>query len=85
MTTHRPGLNHLNHHNFKRPSNLLCTCRLVVNSTSHFFFRYRFYGSVMATLLNELNSIENNLTQPSESSILNLVLYDGPKLNYSQT
>ena len=34
---------------------------------------------------HNLNSVDNNLTQPSKPKILNLLLYEGPKLNYSQT
>ena len=73
------GLGHLNehrfNHNFQNCFNPLCTCRLEVESTSHFFLHCLHYKDIHATLLKERNSVDENILKLSDNTLINLLLY----------
>ena len=67
-------LSHLNehrfNHNFQNCINSLCTCRLEVESISHFFLHCLHYNDIRATPLNKFKSVDENILK-----LFNLLLY----------
>ena len=88
LTRLRLGLNHLNkhkfNHNFKNCVNPLCTCSLETESTSHFFLHCNHNNNIRSTLLNELKSLDGNILKLSDTTLINLILYDGSQFNIKQ-
>ena len=70
----RLRLSHLNehrfNHNFQNCINSLCTCRLEVESISHFFLHCLHYNGIRATPLNKFKSVDENILK-----LFNLLLY----------
>ena len=79
LTRLRLGLNHLNehrfNHNFDNCINPLCTCTLEIESTTHFFLHCHFYRNIQKTLLDDLNEININISNFSETALTDLLLY----------
>ena len=75
----RVDFSHLNEHkfrhNFADTSNLLCSCSLEIESTAHFFLRYRYYNNIRITFMNELNDIDNSITSRQPNELLRIILY----------
>ena len=70
----RLGLNHLNedsfNHNFKECVNSSCSSSLQVESVLHFFLHYHYLTDIRKTLLNELESVDENiLNQPANEIV----------------
>ena len=88
ITILRLGLSHLNehrfNHNFNNCINPLCTCSLDIESTVHFFLHCNYYNSVRTSLLNYLNSVDRNLLNLSDLSLVNVLLCGGPQFDDSQ-
>ena len=88
LTRLRLGLSHLNehkfNHDFKNCVNPLCTCSLGIESTSHFFLHCNHYNNILSTPLNELKSLEGNILKLSDTTLTNLILYEGSQFNIKQ-
>ena len=74
LTRLRLGLSHLNkhrfNHNFNNCINPLCTCTLEIESTAHFFLHYHFYSNIHKTLSDDLNGININISNFSETALI---------------
>ena len=72
ITRLRLGLSHLNEHRFKHNFNdcinPLCTCRLDIESTVHYFLHCNYYKSARISLSNGLNSVDRTLSSLSDLS-----------------
>ena len=79
LTRLRLGLSHLDEHrfshNFDNCINPLCTCTLETESTTHFFLHCHFYTNIRKTLLDALNEININISNFSETTLTDLLLY----------
>ena len=88
ITRLRLGLNHLNdhrfNHNFIDCINPLCTCSLVIESTVHYFLYCNHCNSARISLFKDLNSANRTLLNPSDLSLVNVLLYGGPQFDDSQ-
>ena len=85
LTRLRLGLSHLNEHkfrhNFKDCLNPLCSCSLEVETVIHYFLHCHYYNIIQRTLLDTANEIINkNLSDLSEQTLVNLLLYGNPSL-----
>ena len=78
LTRLRLGLSHLNEHrfndSFQSCINPLSTCRLEVESISHFFLNCLHYNDICESLLNEFKSIDENISKLSGNKLINLLL-----------
>ena len=79
LTRLRLGLSHLNehrfNHNFDNCINPLCTCTLEIESTTPFSLHCHFYRNIQKTLLDDLNEININISNFSETALTDLLLY----------
>ena len=79
LTRLRLRLSHLNKHrfdhNFDNCINPLCTCTLEIESTTHFFLHCHFCRNIRKTLLDDLNEININISNFSETALTDLHLY----------
>ena len=79
LTRLRLGLSHLNehrfNHNFDNCINPLCTCTLETESTTHFFLHCHFYTNIHKILLDDLNEININISNFSETALTDLLLH----------
>ena len=75
----RLGFSHLNehrfYHNFNNYINQLYTCTLEIESTTRFFLHCHFYSIIRKTLLDELNGINSNISNFSETDLTDILLY----------
>ena len=66
LTRLRFGISHLNEHRFKHNFqsclNPLCSCRLEVESTTHFFLHCHFFNTFRQTLLDTVVAIIHDLS-----------------------
>ena len=90
LTRLRLDLSHLNEHKFrhifKDCSNPLCSCSLEVESVIHYFLHCHYYNIIRRTLLDTVNEIINkNLSDLSEQTLVNLILYGNPSLTIEKT
>ena len=88
LTRLRLGLSHLNEHkfrhNFKDCLNPLCSCSLEVETVIHYFLHCHYY-IICRTLLDTVNEIINkNLSDFSEQTLVNLLLYGNPSLTFEE-
>ena len=78
LTRLRPGLGHLNEHKFKHNFqdcvNPLRSCSLEIESLSHFFPHYHHFTNINATLLDDLHSVDRNISF-SHNELVDLLLY----------
>ena len=83
LTTLRLGLSHLNehrfNHNFESCLNLLCTCSLEVESTTHFFLHCHHFNAIRIALNNSLKVIGNDILKLSNSSLTKVILFGDSK------
>ena len=81
-------LSHLNehkcNHNFEDCINPLCSYSLEVESTVHFFLHCHNFVNIRNTLLNKLNSISLDISNYSDGSLTQLILYGNPKFSFQQ-
>ena len=84
----RLELSHLNehrfNHNFHDCINPLCLCSLEVQSTVHFFLHFHNFVNIKNTLLNKLNSISRDISNCSDGSVTELILYGNPTFSFKQ-
>ena len=70
-------------HNFKDCLNPLCSCSLEVETVIHYFLHCHYYNIIRRTLLDTVNEIINkNLSDFSEQTLVNLLLYGNPSLTF---
>ena len=78
LTRLRLGLGHLNEHKFKHNFqdcvNPLCSCSLETESLSHFFPHCHHFTSINATPLDDLHSVNRNISF-SHNELVDLLLY----------
>ena len=88
LTRLRLGLSHLNEHkfkhNFKDCVNPLCSCSLEIESPSHFFLHCHYFTNISSSLLDDLKSIDVNISSFPNSEILELLLYISLKFDLNQ-
>ena len=88
LTRLRLGLTHLNelrfNHNFEDCIKPLCSCSLEVESTVHFFLHCHNFVNIRNTLLNKLNNRSCDVTNCSDRSLTELILYGNPKFSFQQ-
>ena len=79
LTRLRLGLSHLNehkfNHNFKDCVNPLCFCSLEVESGCHFFLHCHYFTDIQKTLFHEVELVDENILNPSDNEIAELLLY----------
>ena len=79
LTRLRLQLSHLNehrfNHNFDNCINPLCACTLEIESTTHFFLHCHFYSNIHEIVLDDLNVININISNFSETALTDLLLY----------
>ena len=88
LTRLRIGLSHLNehkfNHNFKECVNPSCSWSLQVESVSHFFLHWHYFTDIRKTLLNELQSVDENISNQSDNEMVELLLYGNNKFKFQQ-
>ena len=62
-------------HNFDNCINPSHTCTQEIESTTHFFLHCHFYRNIRKTLLDDLNVINFNISNFSETALTDLLLY----------
>ena len=76
-------LSHLNehgfNHNFETCINLLCSCSLEIESTSHFLLHCHHYTNIRVTLLNSISEIIGNTFNINDECLVNLLLFGSQK------
>ena len=79
ITRLRPGMSHLREHkskhNFQDCLNLICSCGLDIESTSHFLLHCPSFNDERYTLLSTLNKIDCKLLELTKSSLSQTLLY----------
>ena len=85
LTKLRLGLSQLNEHKFKHNFqdcvNSLWSCNLEIESLSHFFLHCHHSTNIGATLLDDLESVDINISSFSENQLVNLILHGIPSFN----
>ena len=66
-------------HNFQDTINLLCSCSLEKESTSHFFLRCQNFITPRTNFMNELCKVDSNILNLDEISLTKLLLYGDSK------
>ena len=65
VTRLRLGLSHLREHKFKHSFqdtlNLLCSCGVDIETTSHYFLHCSLFHAERSSLLNNINEIDSNI------------------------
>ena len=70
---------HRFNHNFENCLNLLCTCSLEGESTTHFFLHCHHFNAIRITLNNSLKAIAKDILKLSGSSLTKVILYGDSK------
>ena len=63
-------------HIFKGTLNLLCSCSIEAQCTSHYFLWCNFFDALQATLMNDLRNIDSDLPTPRDWNLINIFLLD---------
>ena len=88
ITRLRLGFSHLCEHkfkhNFRDRLNLLCSCSIEVEPTSHYFLRCHSFDVLRATLMNDLSNIDSDLLTLRDENFTNILLY-GNQINDDKT
>ena len=75
ITRLRLDLSHLREQKFKQnfqdKLNLLCSCIIEAESTSHYFLRCHFFDALQATLMNDLRNVESDLPTVKDGDLTN--------------
>ena len=66
-------------HNFWGTLNLLCSCSIEVEFTSHYFLCCHFFDALWATLMNNLRNIDSDLPTLRDENLTNILLYGNQK------
>ena len=84
LTRMRLGLSHLaDHkfrHNFQDCLNPICSCGQEIETTSHFLLHCLNYRCARKTFFEKINLIDSNISQQSDLSMTNDLLYGNEKL-----
>ena len=72
-------------HNFRDTLNLLCSCSIEVESTSHYFLRCHFFDALRAALMNDLRNIDSDLPTPGDENLTNILLCGNQKYDDKTT
>ena len=87
LTRLRIGFSHLKEHkfqhNFQDSVDPLCSCRIDIELTVHFFLHYLNLTTQRQTLLNKLKSINANILAENENSFVRTLLFGRPDCTYS--
>ena len=62
----------------------LCSCTLQVESVFHFFLHCHYFTDIRKTLFNELQSVDENVSNQSDNEMVELILYGSNKFNFQQ-
>ena len=62
-------------HGFKDTLNPLCSCSIEAKTTTHYFLRCHFHGSIWATLMNDLEIILIPFSTVCDNNLISLLLY----------
>ena len=88
ITRLRLGFSHLCEHkfkhNFRDRLNLLCSCSIEVEPTSHYFLLCHSFDVLRATLMNDLSNIDSDLLTLRDENFTNILLY-GNQINDDKT
>ena len=88
LTRLRLGLSHLNEHRFKHNFqsclNPLCSCRLEVESTTHFFLHCHFFNTFRQTLLHTVVTIIHDISHLSDDSLVNQLMCGSPTYSFEE-
>ena len=80
------GLSHLNNHksnhNFKDCINPLCSRSLNVENNVHFFLHYHHFSLQRQTLMNNIKSVDKDITKETDSDLVNILLLGSSKYQY---
>ena len=80
----RLGLSHLaDHkfrHNFQDCLNPICSCGQEIETTSHFLLHCLNYRCARKTFFEKINLLDSNISQQSDLSMTNDLLYGNEKL-----
>ena len=84
----RLGLSHIHEHkfrhNFHDTLNLLCSCSLEPEITSHYLLCCHNFSSACSVILNDLSLIDPSLFQLNETALANIFPYSDSKKSTSQ-
>ena len=69
---------------FPRLFKSIVLCSLEVESISHFYLHCHYYSNIRSTLLNELQSIDINLSNQEDDIVVEVILYESTKFNNNQ-
>ena len=79
FTRLRLSFSHLHEHKFRQgfkdTLNPLCSCSIEATTTTHYFLRCHFHGSIWATLMNDLEIILIPFSTVCDSNLISLLLY----------
>ena len=85
LTRLRLGLCHLSehrfNHNFDSCINPLCSCRLEVESTKHFFLYCHHYTNIHKTLLNTVEMIDESILNVNDDDLIEILLFGNCKFS----
>ena len=85
LTRLRLNFSHLRQHkfrhNFQDTLNPLCSCSLETESVNHFLLRCHFFVHARKTLLDNLVEIIGDISNISESKLVNIFLYGNENFN----
>ena len=76
---------HKFNHNFQNCINTLCSCAIVMESTSHFFLHCSLCYGKTSTLLSTLNKIDCKLIETNESSLTETLLFGNSSFDLKKT
>ena len=62
-------------HNFEDTLNLLCSCSIEAESTSHYFLRSHFFDLLRAAFMNDLRNIDSDLPTLGDENLTKILLY----------
>ena len=71
-------------HNFRDCVNPLCSCSLEIESPSHFFMHCHYFTNIRSSLLDDLKSIDVNISSFPDSEIVELLLYGSSEFDFNQ-
>ena len=82
----RVGLSHLREHKFKHgfldTINPLCPCGQGIESTKHFFLHCSLFQNLRATFFENLDDIDNSITNANDDAIVETILFRKPSLGF---
>ena len=86
LTCIRLSLSHLNdhkfNHNFRDCINPLCSCSLSIENNVHFFLHCHHSSLQKQTLMNNIKSIDKDITNETDSNLVKNFLFGNSKYQY---